>query len=229
MLGCRIWVTCTNRPRHDNVETQSAEGIIAPMEAEEESSTFLDDAKRSTTQDLLNEPLGTNADEDAAIEKHKKETNIQSTINSEIKSGKEAYRDAPQLEEQVIQKPQTKIAPTPKLKSKQDFDVNQTHERLSNDAESSTASKIDRTQQRSMSAEPALESQQSDSQLDTDTIESTSETFEPQYAPIPVGDWLLMIEKLIARKDYAEAARQLQKFKQAHPKVNVEDLDAKIP
>ncbi len=38
-----------------------------------------------------------------------------------------------------------------------------------------------------------------------------------------------MIEKLIAKKDYAEAARQLQKFKQTHPKVNVEDLDSKIP
>jgi hypothetical protein len=52
---------------------------------------------------------------------------------------------------------------------------------------------------------------------------------EQEFAPIPVGDWLLMIEKLIARKDYAEAARQLQKFKQAHPKVNVEDLESSIP
>jgi len=50
-----------------------------------------------------------------------------------------------------------------------------------------------------------------------------------EYAAIPVGEWLLFIEKLVAQKDYAEAARQLQKFKQAHPKVNVEDLDAKIP
>ena len=52
---------------------------------------------------------------------------------------------------------------------------------------------------------------------------------ESGFAPIPVEDWLLMIEKLIARKDYAEAARQLEKFKQAYPKVNVEDLEAKIP
>ncbi len=44
-----------------------------------------------------------------------------------------------------------------------------------------------------------------------------------------VEDWLLMIEKLIARKDYAEAARQLEKFKQAHPIVNVEDIESKIP
>lgn len=52
---------------------------------------------------------------------------------------------------------------------------------------------------------------------------------EPELAPIPVEDWLLMIELLIARKDYAEADRQLVKFKQAHPKINVDDLDAKIP
>jgi len=52
---------------------------------------------------------------------------------------------------------------------------------------------------------------------------------EADFAPIPVEDWLLMIEKLIARKDYAEADRQLKKFKQAHPKVNVEDLESKIP
>ena len=52
---------------------------------------------------------------------------------------------------------------------------------------------------------------------------------ELEYAPLPVEDWLLMIEQLIAQKDYAEAARQLEKFKQAHPKVNVEDLEAKLP
>ena len=52
---------------------------------------------------------------------------------------------------------------------------------------------------------------------------------ESEFSPIPAEDWLLMIEKLVAQKDYAEAARQLTKFKQAHPKVNVEDLDAKIP
>lgn len=52
---------------------------------------------------------------------------------------------------------------------------------------------------------------------------------EQEYAPIPVENWLLMIEKLVARKDYAEAARQLQKFKQTHPNVNVEDLESQIP
>ncbi len=50
-----------------------------------------------------------------------------------------------------------------------------------------------------------------------------------EFAPIPVEDWLLMIEQLVARKDYAEAARQLEKFKYKHPKVNVDDLDTKIP
>lgn len=67
------------------------------------------------------------------------------------------------------------------------------------------------------------------------TAESAEELYsspiqtEAEFAPIPVEDWLLMIEKLVAQKDYAEAARQLAKFKQAHPKVNVEDLDAQIP
>ena len=67
----------------------------------------------------------------------------------------------------------------------------------------------------------------SDSELDSTGI--SIERAEQEFAPIPVEDWLLMIEKLVARKDYAEAARQLQKFKQAHPKVNVEDLESKIP
>ena len=52
---------------------------------------------------------------------------------------------------------------------------------------------------------------------------------EAGFAPMPVEYWLLMIEQLVARKDYAEAARQLEKFKQAHPKINVEDLESKIP
>lgn len=63
----------------------------------------------------------------------------------------------------------------------------------------------------------------------TNEPDSTSAPTEAEFAPIPVEDWLLMIEKLVAQKDYAEAARQLTKFKQAHPEVNVEDLDAKIP
>ena len=67
-------------------------------------------------------------------------------------------------------------------------------------------------------------SEESVNKSNSDHIQTNSE-----FAPIPVEDWLLMIEKLVAQKDYAEAARQLTKFKQAHPKVNVEDLDAKIP
>ncbi len=81
-----------------------------------------------------------------------------------------------------------------------------------------------------MSRERSRKDFESDAQqepmLHDDRAESKEDT---DFAPIPVGDWLLMIEKLIARKDYAEAARQLEKFKQAHPKVNVEDLEAKLP
>ncbi|MGH1537462.1 MAG: hypothetical protein ACRBDX_05380 [Gammaproteobacteria bacterium] len=73
--------------------------------------------------------------------------------------------------------------------------------------------------------EKILEEQESSEIGASDALDNTTEDF----APIPVEDWLLMIEKLIAKKDYAEAARQLQKFKQTHPKVNVEDLDSKIP
>ena len=66
-----------------------------------------------------------------------------------------------------------------------------------------------------------------DSAVDSDA--KVEVNTEGEFAPLPVEDWLLMIETFIARKDYAEAARQLQKFKQAHPKVNVEDLESKIP
>ncbi len=86
-------------------------------------------------------------------------------------------------------------------------------------------------QQRSMSKE-SIENRE-DSRISSDLAADAELGEEKQnengFSPIPVEDWLLMIEKLVARKDYAEAARQLEKFKQAHPNVNVEDLDAKIP
>ena len=69
-----------------------------------------------------------------------------------------------------------------------------------------------------------------DTEIESDEVQIQRKAEnEPELAPIPVEDWLLMIELLIARKDYAEADRQLVKFKQAHPKINVNDLDAKIP
>ena len=52
---------------------------------------------------------------------------------------------------------------------------------------------------------------------------------ETDTSKLPVEDWLLLIETLIAKKDYAEARRQLEQFKIVHPKVNVEDLESKIP
>lgn len=75
--------------------------------------------------------------------------------------------------------------------------------------------------ERAISAE-SKQTQQSQAREDT-SIE------EEDFAPMPVEDWLLLIEQLLARKDYAEAARQLEKFKQAHPTENVEDLESKIP
>ena len=47
--------------------------------------------------------------------------------------------------------------------------------------------------------------------------------------PLLAKDWLLKIELLVAKKKYGEAIRQLEKFKQAYPKVNVVDLESKIP
>jgi len=67
-----------------------------------------------------------------------------------------------------------------------------------------------------------------DTELGDAEVQNESQV-KGEFVPIPVENWLLMIEKLVAQKDYAEAARQLGKFKQAHPKVNVEDLEAKIP
>lgn len=83
-------------------------------------------------------------------------------------------------------------------------------------------------QQRATAHEPAMQSMDN-AGATSDITPEIAEESEQAYAPIPVEDWLLMIERLVARKDYAEAARQLEKFKDAHPKVNVEDLDAKIP
>ncbi len=77
------------------------------------------------------------------------------------------------------------------------------------------------------SSDLAADTELGDEEVQTEEI--IEGQVEGEFAPIPVEDWLLMIERLVAKKDYAEAARQLEKFKQAHPKVNVEDLDAKIP
>lgn len=84
------------------------------------------------------------------------------------------------------------------------------------------------TQNRSSSAEPVG---------NTLTIESPTQKQKNKFnvnqnmdtSNLPVKDWLLLIEQLIAKKDYAEASRQLNKFKQVHTKVNVEDLEKKIP
>ncbi len=80
----------------------------------------------------------------------------------------------------------------------------------------------------SMTPERAI-SVESNQTQQTQAREDVSFEEETDFSPIPVEDWLLMIEQLIAKRDYAEATRQLEKFKQAHPKVNVEDLDSKIP
>ena len=105
---------------------------------------------------------------------------------------------------------------------------------IDNDAlgRSSEATPSGAMQQKSMS-ERSIKNRE-DSHISSDMAADTElsdekEQNENEFSPIPVEDWLLMIEKLVAQKDYAEAARQLVKFKQAHPNVNVEDLETKIP
>ncbi len=105
------------------------------------------------------------------------------------------------------------------------------HEMRSNEAGAAKLHKpsVAKKQQEDVQIEsPQENTQESQESSEIGASSALSDTTE-DFAAIPVEDWLLMIEKLIAQKDYAEAARQLQKFKQAHPKVNVEELDAKIP
>lgn len=71
-------------------------------------------------------------------------------------------------------------------------------------------------------------SSREDDSLIVDKIEQEAED-EAEFAALPVDDWLLTIEKLIANENYAEAVRELEKFKQAHPEINVLDLESKIP
>jgi len=105
-------------------------------------------------------------------------------------------------------------------------------ERLEKQAQEPAGAAADRMDQRSMQPSAPYMSRKESmgaSSTATESDAALEANDESIFAPLPVEDWLLMIEKLVAQKDYAEAARQLQKFKQAHPKVNVEDLEAKIP
>jgi len=188
------------------------------LKSEQSTSSFSDDDKKATAEESLNESLMSDTPEDNAVIHNQKERFIHREKLSEKKKA-QPQADPPkqslQLEESVS-KSKVQAIPTP------------ANESIQKDAEQEAeATAIEGIQQRSMSAEPMQNHQQRN-----DSVGASSDTQvdnENEFAPIPVEDWLLMIEKLIARKDYAEAARQLQKFKQAHPNVNVDDLDAKIP
>ncbi len=60
-----------------------------------------------------------------------------------------------------------------------------------------------------------------------ETETKTGDTTE--FATLPAKDWLQSIKELIKNEDYAEASLQLEKFKQAHPEINVSNLETKIP
>ncbi len=168
------------------------------------------------------------------------EITIQSKEKALKKVQPEITRERMKLEEQVIE-PSKAQKRTP-IESNQPMEPNRNTSSKHKEAESSVGfadkpKSIQKQTQEPVRAEPALGETMRRSETE-DLMQNQHAPSNPadngvkseqEYAPIPVEDWLSMIEKLIARKDYAEAARQLQKFKQAHPKVNVEDLDAKIP
>ena len=168
------------------------------------------------------------------------EITIQSKEKALKKVQPEITRERMKLEEQVIE-PSKAQKRTP-IETNQPMEPNRNTSSKHKEAESSVGfadkpKSIQKQTQEPVRAEPALGETMQRSETEdlmqnqhAPAIPADNEVKSAQeYATIPVEDWLLMIEKLIARKDYAEAARQLQKFKQAHPKVNVEDLDAKIP
>ncbi len=110
-----------------------------------------------------------------------------------------------------------KNAPTQANELEKKFKQDTTEVDKSTDAASSTSDAKKRSIQKdAMRAQPSA-------------VHAPHEDTSSASSELTVEDWLLLIEQLIARKDYAEASRQLEKFKLAHPKVNVEDLDSKIP
>ncbi len=203
----------------EQLELPSIPELSAPVE-----STQSKDIKQSESDALIDAPM-----EERAL-KQKQEPKKQSiTQPNVIQSEPEAKRKSEANQglsgeslrlERSLEKSKSSDSASPEV-----FD--------SDDRYSSASGGIQ--QQRSIESEDVHSDENIDttsgniSEAEIQRKRDSTENSEQVFAPIPVEDWILMIEKLIARKDYAEAARQLQKFKQAHPKVNVEDLESKIP
>ena len=149
-----------------------------------------------------------------------------------IKVQPEFSHERKQLEERTLSPSNAKkITPAAQSQAKQ-LKLKSSPDNLVDEPESIQKQAIEPEYSAPVLNEDAQESDQNKYIDEQNTSAGTSDReikLEQEFAPFPVEDWLLMIEKLIARKDYAEAARQLQKFKQAHPKVNVDELEAKIP
>ena len=193
--------------------------VLDNIETEEDSSS-LDSALMDESP---TDNLGTESQANIIQSKEK--------LLKKVQPEPEYLRERQQLEEQVLE-PSKAEKSTP-IENTQSMELNRklSSKPKANESSENFADKPKSIQKQASEpgqTEPALDGAMQSQSASTSAVDSEARG-EQEYASIPVGDWLLMIEKLIARKDYAEAARQLQKFKQAHPKVNVEDLDAKIP
>lgn len=210
----------------NNLKLDQQTTVMDSIEAEEDSSAI--DGR------LMDDSF---VDDTAA---GSQEITIQSKEKALKKVQPEMTRERIQLEKQIIEP--SKAEKNIPIETKQPTEPNRNAASKHREVESSEGfankpESIQKQTQEPLRAEPALgetmqRSVTEDLMQNQPTPDSPADNevkSAQEYAPIPVEDWLLMIEKLIARKDYAEAARQLQKFKQAHPKINVEDLDAKIP
>ena len=216
---------------NDNLELEEITGSdhdIA-VEAEESSNRSETQAPSKVTQDKLESRKKLDSKSESTFEKSRQFDN--SRLNNELEqesAPKEIYKQSPSVSSPSTKpKASTLEAETPK--------PNRTLERKKDALGEQKQSTIQEGSRSTNGAAAGTVSPESSMDLESNQPQQTQEPVlrnrgdEAGYVPIPVEDWLLMIEKLIANKDYAEAARQLEKLKQAHPKVNVEDLESKLP
>ncbi|MGI9227193.1 MAG: hypothetical protein ACR2PU_00220, partial [Gammaproteobacteria bacterium] len=204
------------------------------IEAKESSAHPETQKPSSVVQDKLEsrkklESQGSMSRSESSLEKSRQFDD--SRLNNELEkkqASKELLEQSPSISSPSA-KPKASIPEAESPKSNRTLDRKQ-------DAQSEQKqSKIQEGSRSTNGAAAEVISPESSMDLESNRTQQTQEPMKRKkedganFAPIPVEDWLLMIEKLIANKDYAEAARQLEKFKHAHPKVNVEDLESKLP
>ncbi|QMU60182.1 MAG: hypothetical protein GKR92_13460 [Gammaproteobacteria bacterium] len=203
----------------DDISSFKKDANESDMDSQDADARITDKPVRKESQpiDTIQTERISNKKAEQKLETYRERTQTQSTINNEPS---------------ITPKPKSTEGYAPKL-TKPQAAGKQMHEPSNGTlGSSSEAAPNEVIQQRSMGEKsmPSREDTHTSSGMAADAELGIDEKQnENEFAPIPVEDWLLMIERLVARKDYAEASRQLVKFKQMHPNVNVEDLDAKIP